>query len=109
MTKRRRNILLALFLAVAVFLAVGAWIQKAGHDPDNQGGVAFALLSLLVVLCIAIVRLTRAVGGLLVPHKPREPPLPARDATAGRWTRTRAGATSHAGADMTSVMTRFSP
>jgi hypothetical protein len=80
MTKRRRNILLGLFLVVAGFLAVGAWLQKPGDDPDNQGGVAFALLALLVVLCIVVVRLTRAVSSRLVARKPTDPPRPAGDA-----------------------------
>jgi uncharacterized membrane protein required for colicin V production len=80
MTKRRRNILVGVFVAVAGFLAVGAWLQKPGEDPDNQGGVAFALLAFLVVLCIVIVKVTRSVSSRLVSQKPPEGPPPARGA-----------------------------
>ena len=79
MTKRSRNILVGAFVAVASFLALGAWLRKPGEDPDNQGGVAFALLALLVVLCVVIVKVTRAVGARFASPKPIEGPPPARD------------------------------
>jgi hypothetical protein len=73
MTRRARYILLGLFIAAAVFLAIGAWQSKPGEDPDNQGGATFALLGLLIVVCFIAVKITRGIGSRMRSRlKPRE-------------------------------------
>jgi hypothetical protein len=73
-----KRVLLIFFVSVAAFLAYGAWNQSPGDDPDNQGGVALALLGILALICFVIVKLTRVITGRIRPH--RETPTPrARD------------------------------
>jgi hypothetical protein len=73
MGKRLRLVFL-LFVALAAFLAYGAWQQKPDDgDGDNQGGAAFALLGILFLICFTAVKITRAITGRFHPREATQP------------------------------------
>lgn len=75
MSKSLRLVLLVLYVALAAFLANSAWQQKPDDaDGDNQGGAAFALLGLFVLIVFVAVKITRAITGRLHPREVTQPP-----------------------------------
>ena len=65
MTKRARYIWLGFFSLIGTILAVGAWDNSPGQDPDNQGGYAIALLFFLILLFIYVPVITRLIAARL--------------------------------------------
>ena len=61
MSKRIRYICLIIMTLVGTLLAIGAWHEAPGHDPDNQGGYVIALFFLLVLLWIYVATAMRAI------------------------------------------------
>ncbi len=66
MTKRNRHRWLAFIAVVGVFLAWGAWSERRGQDPDNQGGYVDVLLFLIRAGDDLPIRGVRVIGRWLV-------------------------------------------
>jgi hypothetical protein len=54
MTKRSHIIFLSVIAVIGIVLAIGAWHQSPGEDPDNQGGYAIVLLLFVVMLFVYV-------------------------------------------------------
>ncbi len=62
MSKRIRYTWLIIIGVVGGFLAIGAWDQSPGQDPDNQGGYVLVFLFFIVLLCVYVSTAMRAIG-----------------------------------------------
>jgi heme/copper-type cytochrome/quinol oxidase subunit 2 len=62
MSNRARYIWLAFFAIVGTFLAIGAWHQSPGEDPDNQGGYALVFLFFVILLSIYVPVIMRTLA-----------------------------------------------
>ena len=61
MSKRIRYTWLTIIAAVGIWLAIGAWQQSPGQDPDNQGGYVLVFFFLVVLLCIYVSTAMRSI------------------------------------------------
>jgi hypothetical protein len=70
MTKRSRYIWLGVIAAIGAILALGAWHQSPGQDPDNQGGYAIVLLFFVILILIYVPLGVRSLVALFRQSKP---------------------------------------